>query len=205
MEYPPGALAVFLPPAAFGSSHYNAAFKALMALCGLATLVLLAWLLVRSGSLDEAPYRCGAAVRPVADRARADLPQHLRRVARASDRGRAGAVRRRPKHGGIRAPRRRLRGKGLPRRPASAGADLRLADGRPSARVARARSLRGRRDALHRSVPRSRATRVGGELSCAGRALAAGREPRRLAARRGRPARGLRRHRRPPNGPCHLV
>ena len=50
MEYPPGALAAFLPPAAFGSAHYNAAFKALMTLCGLATLALLAWLLVRLGA-----------------------------------------------------------------------------------------------------------------------------------------------------------
>jgi uncharacterized membrane protein len=49
MEYPPGALAVFLPSAAFGSSHYNAAFKCLMALCGVATLLLLASLLVRLG------------------------------------------------------------------------------------------------------------------------------------------------------------
>jgi len=49
MEYPPGALAVFLPPAAFGSSHYNAAFKCLMALCGVATLLLIASLLVRLG------------------------------------------------------------------------------------------------------------------------------------------------------------
>jgi uncharacterized membrane protein len=49
MEYPPGALAVFLPPAAFGSSHYNAAFKCLMALCGIATLLLVAFLLVRLG------------------------------------------------------------------------------------------------------------------------------------------------------------
>ena len=49
MEYPPGALAVFLPPAAFGSSHYNAAFKLLMALCGVATLLLVAALLVRLG------------------------------------------------------------------------------------------------------------------------------------------------------------
>ena len=49
MEYPPGALAVFLPPAAFGSSHYNAAFKWLMALCGVATLLLVASLLVRLG------------------------------------------------------------------------------------------------------------------------------------------------------------
>ena len=46
MEYPPGALAVFLPPAAAGD-HYNAAFKALMALCGGATLVLVALLLAR--------------------------------------------------------------------------------------------------------------------------------------------------------------
>ena len=49
MEYPPGALAVFLPPAAFGSSHYNAAFKCLMALCGIATLLLLASLLTKLG------------------------------------------------------------------------------------------------------------------------------------------------------------
>jgi uncharacterized membrane protein len=49
MEYPPGALAVFLPPAAFGSSHYNAAFKCLMALCGIATLLLVAFVLVRFG------------------------------------------------------------------------------------------------------------------------------------------------------------
>jgi uncharacterized membrane protein len=49
MEYPPGALAVFLPPSAFGSSHYNAAFKCLIALCGVATLLLLASVLVRLG------------------------------------------------------------------------------------------------------------------------------------------------------------
>jgi uncharacterized membrane protein len=49
MEYPPGALTVFLPPAAFGSSHYNAAFKCLMALCGIATLLLVAFLMVRLG------------------------------------------------------------------------------------------------------------------------------------------------------------
>jgi uncharacterized membrane protein len=47
MEYPPGALAVFLPPAAATSAHYNAAFKALMALCGVASLVLVAVVLVR--------------------------------------------------------------------------------------------------------------------------------------------------------------
>ena len=47
MEYPPGALVVFLPPEVFGSAHYNAAFKSLMALCGAATIVAVALLLVR--------------------------------------------------------------------------------------------------------------------------------------------------------------
>jgi len=50
MEYPPGALAVFLPPQLFGSGHYNAAFKTLMTLCGAVTIVVLALLLVRLGA-----------------------------------------------------------------------------------------------------------------------------------------------------------
>jgi uncharacterized membrane protein len=50
MEYPPGALAVFLPPEAFGASHYNAAFKTEMTLCGIATIVVLALLLLRFGA-----------------------------------------------------------------------------------------------------------------------------------------------------------
>jgi hypothetical protein len=50
VEYPPGAFAVFLPPAAFGSDHYNAAFKCLMALCGVATLVLVALVLAELGA-----------------------------------------------------------------------------------------------------------------------------------------------------------
>jgi uncharacterized membrane protein len=49
MEYPPGALAVFLPPAIAGDAHYNAAFKVLMALCGVATIFLVALILVRLG------------------------------------------------------------------------------------------------------------------------------------------------------------
>jgi uncharacterized membrane protein len=63
MEYPPGALAVFLPPAAFGSGHYNAAFKALMALCGAALLVLVALVLARLGA---SPRRLWTAVLLVA-------------------------------------------------------------------------------------------------------------------------------------------
>lgn len=49
MEYPPGALAVFLPPAVAGDAHYNAAFKVLMALCGIATIFLVALILARLG------------------------------------------------------------------------------------------------------------------------------------------------------------
>jgi len=47
MEYPPGALAVFLPPAAATNAHYNAAFKGVMALCGVASLVIVALALLR--------------------------------------------------------------------------------------------------------------------------------------------------------------
>jgi uncharacterized membrane protein len=50
MEYPPGALAAFLPPAVAGSGHYNGAFKALMALCGIAMLFLVAIVLSRLGA-----------------------------------------------------------------------------------------------------------------------------------------------------------
>ncbi len=50
MEYPPGALAVFIPPEIFGTSHYNAAFEGLMTLCGAATIAVLAFLLLRFGA-----------------------------------------------------------------------------------------------------------------------------------------------------------
>lgn len=50
VEYPPGAFAVFLPPAILDSGHYNPAFKLLMALCGLGALfaVVLALLSIRA-------------------------------------------------------------------------------------------------------------------------------------------------------------
>jgi uncharacterized membrane protein len=48
VEYPPGALPVFVAPAAAGS-HYPFAFKLLMALCGAAAVALLALTLVRLG------------------------------------------------------------------------------------------------------------------------------------------------------------
>jgi uncharacterized membrane protein len=50
VEYPPGAFAVFMPPTAFGAQHYNAAFKALMAACGAATILLVALVLVELGA-----------------------------------------------------------------------------------------------------------------------------------------------------------
>jgi uncharacterized membrane protein len=51
MEYPPGALAVFLPPRIFGAGDaYIDAFKALMAVLGAATLVLVVLLLARLGA-----------------------------------------------------------------------------------------------------------------------------------------------------------
>ena len=50
VEYPPGAFAVFLPPTAFGEAHYNAAFKTVMALCGAATIVLVALVLAELGA-----------------------------------------------------------------------------------------------------------------------------------------------------------
>jgi hypothetical protein len=50
VEYPPGAFAVFMPPTAFGAPHYNAAFKSLMALCGIATILLAALVLVELGA-----------------------------------------------------------------------------------------------------------------------------------------------------------
>ena len=49
VEYPPGAFAVFMPPTAFGASHYNAAFKSLMAVCGVAAILLAALVLVELG------------------------------------------------------------------------------------------------------------------------------------------------------------
>ncbi len=68
VEYPPGAFAAFLPPAAFGAAHYNAAFKALMALCGVATIVVAALVLAEVGTSRRRMYAGVAllALAPVA-------------------------------------------------------------------------------------------------------------------------------------------
>ena len=49
VEYPPGAFAVFMPPAVLPGGAYNAAFKTLMALCGIAALFAVALVLVTIG------------------------------------------------------------------------------------------------------------------------------------------------------------
>jgi uncharacterized membrane protein len=56
VEYPPGAFAVFMPPTAFGAGHYNAAFKTLMALCGIATILLVALVLAELGASRRRVY-----------------------------------------------------------------------------------------------------------------------------------------------------
>ncbi len=61
VEYPPGAFAVFLPPTAFGAGHYNAAFKTLMALCGVATIFLVALVLAEVG-VSQTRVRVGVAL-----------------------------------------------------------------------------------------------------------------------------------------------
>jgi uncharacterized membrane protein len=56
VEYPPGAFAVFVPPTVFGAPHYIAAFKGLMALCGVATIVLVALVLADLGTARRRVY-----------------------------------------------------------------------------------------------------------------------------------------------------
>ena len=56
VEYPPGAFAAFMPATAFGASHYNATFKTLMALCGAATILLAALVLVEAGTSRRRLY-----------------------------------------------------------------------------------------------------------------------------------------------------
>lgn len=56
VEYPPGAFAVFTPPAVLPDDAYRHAFKALMAVLGVAMLVVAALLLVRLGVTPRRLY-----------------------------------------------------------------------------------------------------------------------------------------------------
>jgi uncharacterized membrane protein len=56
VEYPPGAFAVFLPPAVLPAGAYNPAFKTLMALCGIAALFAVVLTLVTLGASKHRLY-----------------------------------------------------------------------------------------------------------------------------------------------------
>ena len=68
VEYPPGAFAVFMPPAVLPSGAYNAAFKTLMALCGIAALFAVVLVLVTIGARGKRLYAAAAlfALSPLA-------------------------------------------------------------------------------------------------------------------------------------------
>ncbi len=68
VEYPPGAFAVFLPPAILPSSAYNFAFKSLMALCGLAALFAVVLVLAKLGMDGRRLYAAAGllALSPIA-------------------------------------------------------------------------------------------------------------------------------------------
>jgi len=68
VEYPPGAFAVFLPPAVLPGGAYNAAFKTLMALCGIAALFAVVLTLVTLGASRHRLYAAAVlfALSPVA-------------------------------------------------------------------------------------------------------------------------------------------
>jgi hypothetical protein len=56
VEYPPGAFAVFTPPALLPEEAYRHAFKMLMAVLGLATIVVAALILARLGASTQRLY-----------------------------------------------------------------------------------------------------------------------------------------------------
>ncbi len=62
VEYPPGAFAVLVPPALLSEDAYRHAFKALMALVGIATLVVAALILARLGAGRARLYGALAAI-----------------------------------------------------------------------------------------------------------------------------------------------
>jgi hypothetical protein len=68
VEYPPGAFAVFLPPAVLPGGAYNFAFKSLMALCGIAALFAVVLVLVALGLRGPRLYAAAAlfALSPIA-------------------------------------------------------------------------------------------------------------------------------------------
>ena len=68
VEYPPGAFVAFMPPAVLPGGAYNAAFKSLMALCGIAALFALLLVLVTIGVRGHRLYAAAGlfALSPIA-------------------------------------------------------------------------------------------------------------------------------------------
>jgi hypothetical protein len=62
VEYPPGAFAVFTPPALLPEEAYRHSFKVLMAVLGVATIVVAALILVRLGTSTRRLYGALAAL-----------------------------------------------------------------------------------------------------------------------------------------------
>ena len=62
VEYPPGGFLVFTPPALLPDGWYLHAFKALMAVVGLATLVVVGLILARLGASTRRLYAAVLAV-----------------------------------------------------------------------------------------------------------------------------------------------
>ena len=83
---PPGAFVVLTPPALLPEEAYRHAFKLLMALVGLAMLVVAALILVRLGAGSRRLYGSLTAPRAGTARARARVAEHLRRLAGATRR-----------------------------------------------------------------------------------------------------------------------
>ena len=139
VEYPPGAFAAFLPPSALRRQPLQRAFKTLMALCGVATIVLVALVLAELGASRAAASTLSVGLLALSPVALGPISLNTYdAVAGAADRARplalpAGA--RRPR---LRGAWSRDHGQGLPARAPAARVHLRVASGRPAQRGDRA-------------------------------------------------------------------
>ena len=90
VEYPPGAIPLFAAPSLAPDGAYDAIFKVLMTLCCVACdLLRRASCSSGRGASRRAIWTAALFLALVADRARAGLAEHLRRLAGAPDRRRA--------------------------------------------------------------------------------------------------------------------
>ena len=170
VEYPPGAFAVFMPPAVLPGGAYNAAFKTLMALCGIGALFAVLLALVTLGASRRRLYAAAVlfALAPVAVGPISLNTYDLFPAALTA--GALAAILRRRELLRVRPARARRDGEALPagRRPARC--HLRLAGRGSQTHAARARRVRGRCRARRAPVRDPRAGRALGQLRLAVRA-----------------------------------